>query len=1057
VAGAGFGKTFGLEEALVEFNGSVVWVSCSAEDPGAGRLLLDLIGALRQAMPGAADVLGRQLTAGVEPVVALASLDQLLEELDHLLVEPLAIVLDDAERLEASPAALGLVQRLLTKPPPSVRIAIASRRPLPLETAKLEASGELTEFGVADLAFTTEECHELLSQRSGSAASASEVESMMATTEGWPLGIALTGPGAGELAGPPRSREKLFHFLAQDVLGRLDREMRRAVLDSGLPNELDAEVSAALRLPADFVEDVQGLGLFFTERMEGGRRWLRHHPLVHEFLRERFAEERDDGEVRELNARVAEAMASAGRGTDAVEHWLASERWQEAAGAIVEAAPGLLGTSPETVRRWLERLPPEVRAEPPILMLRGVLEYGAGEHDRAASFQRDALAAYESRGESPGTWMARIALMNTLHASGGFDEAVDLARELDAPEARDLAAAPNIAVMAAMCLSHQGRFDEAAAMNRRALEHPAAGASAALARACEGLFVDRPAGRLDDAARKAREALADLGRSDPFDRMPFVRALLHLVLEEQGLDDEALAESLRAQEEARALGVRGYLVSMLQLHSVGIHARAGRLAEAQRQLDLAAPDEAGAGWRQLGVGQATLAAARGDYGEATAQAERTIAKVVDGPFLQRVHACCFLAPVLVSAGQADRALQIVDETLAAWQPGYFKGRILAVRAWLRHRAGEQRSAFADIGEAWRLTGDQRPHLVRREWPQLERLLWDALEQGVIDPEEATSAIQAAFPGDARLSRLADHPVPSVRRAAIGPALISGHPEAAAKLIQMSEDSDPRVQSAARAAVEQLRLDPPPLRFKLLGRFEAARGLWTVAPEDWQRPMASKLIRFLLAKAAPVAEDEIFETFWPEKDPPAARRNLQVTISQARSVLDPPGSERSVISSSERTYGVVLRDRDQIDAEDFVAAARSALAEQGDRRRSQLEQAEVRWTGEPLPEDRFEDWSIAWRERLRDLYAEVVGALLIAAREDGDTPAELRAARRLVEIDALNEEAQRALIAAYARNGRRGDALHQFLECRRALVETLGVEPSADTTRLHARVLAGEPV
>ena len=67
------------------------------------------------------------------------------------------------------------------------------------------------------------------------------------------------------------------------------------------------------------------------------------------------------------------------------------------------------------------------------------------------------------------------------------------------------------------------------------------------------------------------------------------------------------------------------------------------------------------------------------------------------------------------------------------------------------------------------------------------------------------------------------------------------------------------------------------------------------------------------------------------------------------------------------------------------------------------------------------------------------------------------ARRLVELDPVNEAAHRQLIVAYARAGKRGHALRQYLACRRALVEELGVEPGEETAALQRRVLAGEQV
>jgi hypothetical protein len=40
---------------------------------------------------------------------------------------------------------------------------------------------------------------------------------------------------------------------------------------------------------------------------------------------------------------------------------------------------------------------------------------------------------------------------------------------------------------------------------------------------------------------------------------------------------------------------------------------------------------------------------------------------------------------------------------------------------------------------------------------------------------------------------------------------------------------------------------------------------------------------------------------------------------------------------------------------------------------------------------------------------------------------------------------------------RSHALRQYLECRRALVGELGIEPSAATSQLQARILAGEAI
>jgi DNA-binding SARP family transcriptional activator len=95
--------------------------------------------------------------------------------------------------------------------------------------------------------------------------------------------------------------------------------------------------------------------------------------------------------------------------------------------------------------------------------------------------------------------------------------------------------------------------------------------------------------------------------------------------------------------------------------------------------------------------------------------------------------------------------------------------------------------------------------------------------------------------------------------------------------------------------------------------------------------------------------------------------------------------------------------------------------------------------------------------LVETYSHVLGALLEGHAASGRHHDAIGAARRLLALDPHNEQAHRQLMVSYARTGRTSHALRQYLECRRALVVDLGIEPSAQTSRLQARILAGEPV
>jgi DNA-binding SARP family transcriptional activator len=424
-----------------------------------------------------------------------------------------------------------------------------------------------------------------------------------------------------------------------------------------------------------------------------------------------------------------------------------------------------------------------------------------------------------------------------------------------------------------------------------------------------------------------------------------------------------------------------------------------------------------------------------------------------------------MAPVLTDNGARDVARHALEATLAALDEGFpgergrgHRARLLAARACLEYDAGEQESARESLRRCWAQAGGDADQVVRVHWPRLRPVLWHALAEHALAPEAVLPAIQTAFPGGEALVAMVDHPDVAVRRSALSTALAAGHPAVIARLVELERDADRQVASAAAATRERLRSDPPSLRFELLGGFRVRRAGWEIDEAAWGRPMAARVVRFLaLQSAGAVPEDALFEAVWADRTADAARQHLAVAVSRARKVLDLPGAETSVVESRERTYRLRLRDRDSVDSVEFEAAAATALAARGRDRRTALERAAALWTGEPLPEDRYAPWSFAWRGRLTETYCQVLSALIEGYEASGEHHDAIRAARRLLEVDPLDERAHRQLMAAYARTGRTSYALRQYLECRRALVVELGVEPSAETSRLQARILAGGQV
>ena len=422
VADAGFGKTTALEQALGQWGGTTVWLRATPTDSDPGRLVGRLVEAIRDELPGVAEDHAERLSSALEPLDPDAVARSLAQDLERLLVEPLVIAIDDAERLEGS-EAIPIVDALLEGSRELLHLAICSRRPLGLKLARLKASGRLNQLEAGDLVFSPAECAECLRLVRDEEPSGEEVEQLYSATEGWPLGVALAAAaGSGSEQIPAQGRDAIFAYLAEEVFDALEPELQGRLLDASMVDELDPDLEEALALPGAFRADLETAGLFV--RSLGDSYAL--HPLLREFLRARLIEERDADLLSEAHLRVAVALASSGRTAEAVEHWLDGGDFESAAGAIATYGIPLAATAPRTVARWLGRLPAELRDRPGLRLLAGRAAMGEGDFDAAVEYCEAGVAGLErDRAPEALLWVARLALTDAHIAALDLEAAAD--------------------------------------------------------------------------------------------------------------------------------------------------------------------------------------------------------------------------------------------------------------------------------------------------------------------------------------------------------------------------------------------------------------------------------------------------------------------------------------------------------------------------------------------------------------------------------------------------------------------------------------------------------
>ncbi|MBI3967531.1 MAG: hypothetical protein HY329_17990 [Chloroflexi bacterium] len=159
-----------------------------------------------------------------------------------------------------------------------------------------------------------------------------------------------------------------------------------------------------------------------------------------------------------------------------------------------------------------------------------------------------------------------------------------------------------------------------------------------------------------------------------------------------------------------------------------------------------------------------------------------------------------------------------------------------------------------------------------------------------------------------------------------------------------------------------------LRIQLLGGLQVRVGPRPVHESEWRLRKTKSLVKLLaLACGHQLHREQLMELLWPEQDPDAAANNLHKALYAARRALEPhlAPATPSVYLHLQGDL-LVLRSPGPlwIDVDAFAQAA--AEARRAGKPRAYLEALQL-YTGDLLPEDRYEDWAAGRREELQALH------------------------------------------------------------------------------------------
>lgn len=1059
VAGAGYGKTTVLVQALQELDVPWVWISCDERVRTPKLLISHVLAGLADRFPGVGTGVG--LNGSVEDQIA-----QVANEVASTVGDDFILAFDDVHCLDAE-AVLPALSQLSRDLPPNVHLAMASRQALRLPGALL-APGGTTEIDERSLVFSYDETVALLGEEDGAANGVSELHD---ATEGWVSGLLLASrPGGGAAPRPRVDAAPHFDYLAAEVVAGLPADLRAFLLDTAVLDRFTPELAGTVASRPDARAVIARLldeHLFIT-RLSAAGEWYRYHHLFTAFLRgllEREGPER----VSAAHRGAAEAWLAIGDHQEAVSHYLEINAHAEAAAALEPIAEALVPTAEAAnLVGWLARIPQPIwERRPGIKLAYALMQYLRGRPREAFAAWDEAIEALIAAGAHARASAATYRFHQAMITAGTRPRLrIDSGERLISRLEDDGPALALVRLMLGIGYAHACQPAEATRQFERALAVASPDEALMmepLIDALEAFYMDYPAGRITTSLGRIDAALAQLEMIETTEASmlrAFVEGYRAAIHADCGRARQALEEADGVLDLSESLGMR----AAAEMHATWWRLTA--LWELERWDELAAlagrvgPGTMSGGMTSFGFRySAALAAAAAVRGDPQA----ALAAIATGRAeLEAFGDCCDTSLVLCDlsraaslAGQRGLAVELAEEAHEVAARYGFDWH--AARAALLAAAGHGPGPAGDarLAEALELT-DRLGLLdlwTRRERGHAAGLLARGIADG-LGPPGTAARIAAACGRDvlhATLDGLMDAGAPA--RAALASAIDEACDVDPETLRELLADPAPEVAAAADRARRILEGRPrPAIRITTFGGLAIHRSGQRVPDSAFGRPKAKVLLAALLCSGERGANrDILLDDLWGGTRPNS--RVLDTTLHELRRALEPlmPARARgSLVVKDGESYALRLGPRDWWDADEFRRSARAAI-ESADL--DAMLAAEALWTGDFLPELRDEDWVDASRAELERIRVELLEALaerLLAARRPA---AAIDRYQTLVGIDQLRESWHRALMQAYFRAGDRAMALRQFHACRRALKDELAIEPSRATRDLYDRLLS----
>lgn len=227
-------------------------------------------------------------------------------------------------------------------------------------------------------------------------------------------------------------------------------------------------------------------------------------------------------------------------------------------------------------------------------------------------------------------------------------------------------------------------------------------------------------------------------------------------------------------------------------------------------------------------------------------------------------------------------------------------------------------------------------------------------------------------------------------------------------------------------------------------------------ENWTSRKSQLILKYLLAhRRSPVPKDILMDTFWPEADAEAARRNLHQAIYTLRQTLKSHSNRFQHILFENDSYRLNPDLDIWIDYEEFELHFRQGQKFEKNKSLekaiNEYEIAESLYQGDFMVDDLYEIWLQSQRQQLWQTYLSIAYLLSRYYIDRNQYATAISLNNKILAKDASQEEAHRNLMMCYLAQGQRNQAVRQYQLCVQVLKGELNVSPSAETRALYKKI------